>query len=293
MYRSIIRRALGLAILASFAAALPAAADEVVARMGRYEVKASELERLLAQGGVQLRGDAQNLQAALDRLARTEVIRKALLAEAMEKGWDKKPEVTARIQRAREQVVVSAYVSNMVQPPADFPSDADVKAVYDGNQQSFAVPAQYRVAQIFVPAADGNGAQKAADLAKQAKAAGADFAGLARRHSKHAQSAAQGGDMGWLAEQAMGPAIRPVVTRLAPGQVSDPVQTEQGWHILRVAEVRSPRIRTLEEVRPYLVNSLRARKAEENERAYVDGLTQKTPVTVNEAALSKIRGAAK
>lgn len=280
-------------LLAGLLAAAPVAADEVVARMGKHEVKASELEQLLSQQGVQLTGDAQDLQAGLGRLARTEAVRKALLAEATAKGWDKKPEIAARIRRAREQVVISAYVGSLVQPPADFPSDATVKAVYDGNQKAFAVPVQYRVAQIFVPAADSDGAQKAADLAQQARKSGADFAALARQHSKHVESAARGGDMGWLTEQVMVPAVRPVLTGLAAGQVSDPVKTDQGWHVFKLLDIRAAGTRPLEEVRGVIVNNLRLRKLQEGERAYIEEMIRKTPVTVNEAALAGIRSPAK
>jgi peptidylprolyl isomerase len=285
--------------LALIAAAVPAAAfaqsADTVARLGSIELKAADLKRLLDAEPPAVRAQIAASPQALDRIVRTELVRRAVLAEALAKGWDKRPEVAAQIERAREQVVVSSFVNGLARPGADYPSDAEVKAFYDANQGSLMLPRRYRVAQIYVKrpgekAAAEAAAKKVADALGRARAAGADFGALARSASEHAESAANGGEIGWVAEDNLIPEMRPVIARLAKGAVSEPVPTAEGWHVVKLLDVAEPAPAPLEQVRPSIANTLRLRKAQELERAYIDALLAKTPPSLNEAELAKLRG---
>jgi peptidylprolyl isomerase len=290
-YRTLL--AIPLAIVMSSALAQSA---DTVARLGSVELKAAELKALLEAEPPAVRAQIAASPEALDRIVRTELVRRAVLAEALAKGWEKRPDVAAQIERARSQVIVTTYVNNLARPPADFPSEAEIKAFYDANQQSLMLPKRYRVAQIYVKrpgdkAGADAAAKKVGDALAKARAAGADFAALARTTSEHAESAAAGGDMGWLAEDNLIPEIRPVIPRLAKGAVSDPVPTAEGWHLVKLLDSAEPSPAPLAEVRPAIVNTLRLRRAQELERAYIDALLAKTPPSLNEAELAKLRAA--
>jgi len=283
-----------MAWLAAAAMALPGTAmaqgaDEVVAKFGAVEVRSSDLRRILQTQDPISRDQLLKTPQALDRLIRTEAFRLALLGEARAKGWDKQPEVTEQLERARDQVVVTSYVNSLARPPASYPSDAELRAAYETAKGELQRPRQWRVAQIFVAAATAGGDKKAADLAAKAKAAGAQFATLARQGSEHAESAAQGGEMGWLAEGQVLPEIGSALASMKAGEVAGPVRSTAGWHVLRMAEERPAAQRSFEEVRDYLSNLLRARRAQENEAKVIDEMLAKNPIAVNEVALIRMR----
>lgn len=282
-------RALPAVLLAAACAAAAQGTDEVLARFGAIEVRGADLRRLVQAQDPALRGQLLRSPAALDRLVRTEAFRLALLAEARAKGWDKRPEVAAALERARDQALVENYVNALARPPADFPSEADLRQAYEGAKGELLRPRQWRVAQIFIAAASAGGEAKAADLARRAKAAGADFAALARQGSEHAESAARGGEIGWLAAAQTLPEVARALEGLRPGETSDPVRSGSGWHVLRVLEERPAAVRELAEVRDELASVLRARRARESEAKVFDDMLAKNPIAVNEVALIRLR----
>lgn len=105
----------------------------------------------------------------------------------------------------------------------------------------------------------------------------ADFAALARAHSEDA-SAAKGGDLGWLSPGDTVPEFERAMNALKPGEVSDPVQTPFGWHLIQVLERRNENM-SKERQRLLARQALRARKSDEayhewvrqlRDRAYVE-----------------------
>ncbi len=274
-------------------AAAPAWAQETVGRMGNVVITAAELKGLLEAQSPDARQALAASPDALEQSVRTELIRRAIAAEAQSRGWEKRPDVAARIARAREEVIVATYVNDLARPPADYPGNADVLAFYETNRDKLQLPRRYHVAQIYVKrpaekAAADAAAKKAADLAAKARAPGADFAALARAGSEH-ESAANGGDVGWLPETQTIPEIRPVLAKLSKGQVSEVVPSAQGWHILKLVDVAEAGPAPLESVRPQIVNTLRLQRARELERQYIDGLLAKTPLSIDRAALDKLK----
>lgn len=280
------RTAVLILFLASLAAWSPAArpADgDVIARMGGQAMTAGEVRRLLASNP-EAAVDAQTLE----RLLRTELVRRGVAVEARKQEVDKRPEVAARMERAAEVELVSAYVNDIARPPKDYPSESQLKAAYEANQSLFKAPARFRLSQIYVAGTDDKARKAAEDLHRQAGRKGADFADLARRQSGHAASAAQGGDMGWLAERDLMPAFRKALESLKKGEITPPVPGPEGFHILRLTDRKEAETLPLDKVREALTRTLRLRKAQEIESAYLDALLARTPIAVNGIALTEL-----
>jgi peptidylprolyl isomerase len=271
-----------------------AQADRVVARLGAFSLTAADVQKLVAAQPPEARAQIGMTPDALDRVVRTELVRRALLAEARKAGWDKQPEVIERIEHAREQVVVSSYMNRIARPPAGYPSDAEVAAYYEANKTSFMLPRRYHLAQIHIKrppdeAGASRAANRAVQLAEQARAPGADFAALASKASEHAESAARGGDMGWIEESNLAYELRPAMAQLAKSAVSEPIAGATGWHIVKHIDNKPEAPASLELARPAIVNALRMRRAQELERAYIDALLSKGAPTLDVAELDKIR----
>jgi len=265
---------------------LPALANpaEVIARMGDLSLTRAEVQQLADANPAEARS-----AVGLERMVRTEIIRRAVAAEARRQGFDKRPEVAARMEQAARQALVTAYVNDLSRPPETFPSEEQLRQAYEANKAALQTPRQYRLSQIYVAGTDDTARKRAEDLAREVRRRGADFAAVARRASQHAASAAQGGDMGWLAEADLQPAVREAVEKATKGDIVGPVQGPEGWHVLRLADRKEPEAASFEQVRDSLRNTLRLRRAAELEAAYLDALLARTPVTVNGIALEEMR----
>ena len=113
------------------------------------------------------------------------------------------------------------------------------------------------------------------------------FEDLARASSQHKPSALKGGDMGWAPETQILPEIRQVVAGMAKGEISAPIRSDVGWHVVRMLDTRPAAPRPLAEVTPLIIASLRQSKQQQDEQLYIVRMLQKTPVTVNQPLVRK------
>lgn len=260
-----------------------AADKDVVARLGELALTEADVRALVRE-----RPPGDMPAGELERLVRTELIRRAVAAEARRQAFDKKPEVAARMERAAEQALVTGYMNGIAQPPAGYPSAELLKQAYEANKEALALPPRLRLSQIYLDGVDDKTRKQAEDLAREARRKGADFAALARKSSRHAASAAKGGDMGWLAESELAPAFRQALAGLDAGAVSAPVAGAGGFHVLKVVERKAAEIQPFDQVRDSIARNLRLRKAAEIEQAYLDALLARNPLAVNGIALEAL-----
>lgn len=273
-----------------------ASAQDVIGQMGSVELHASEIKPIIEAQPPEARRQLASDPAQMERLVRQELVRKAVLAEAKQKGWDKRPELQPLIERARDQVIVGAYVSNVAKPAEGYPSEEELKQFYEANKTQLQAPAQYQIAQIFLPAPEGADKARADEAARKinelsarlGKSAG-DFAKLAKENSAHKESAEKGGEIGWIGEDQMVAEIRRAVARMNKGDISPPVKSAAGWHLIRLLDKRPPALRPLGEVRGNLVAAMRQRKMQEGERVYLEALSTKARPTINQIELGKIQ----
>ncbi len=288
-------------IVALAAVALQVQAQQsVVASMGPQQVRAAELKRIIDAQPPEVRRQLFTDLGALDRLVRSELVRKAILAEARQKKWDKRPDVQLLMERAREQALLTSYVNDLARPAPNYPSDDEIRGYYEASKANLTAPAEFLLAQIFVAVPEGAdkateaaAQKKATDLAARVQHAPADFAKVAREASEHKESAAKGGDLGWLAETQLIPEIRASVLRMTKGELSPPIRSGTGWHIVKLIDRKASSPRPLDEVRGSIVANMRLRKAQETERTYIEDLLGKAAVNINQAALQKLQGAIK
>jgi peptidylprolyl isomerase len=288
--------ALALGLTPGGATAVRAADDpnEVVGRVGGAEIKLGQVRDFLRAADPNLRQQAERDPQVLNRLVRTELGRMAVLAEARDKKWDQRPEIQALMEQARTNVMFGTYLQSVVQMPAGFPSDAEIQAAYETNKGNLMKPSEYHLAQIFLtvpPSADKGVTEavqrRAEELGRRARAKGTDFAALARESSDEKESAVKGGDLGWVSAQILLPEVRNVVGVMAKGEVSQPIRTATGYHIVKLVDTKPSVVAPLAEVREGLIQGLRQRKLEELQGAYLNAMLERNGLAINEVALRK------
>jgi len=150
--------------------------------------------------------------------------------------------------------------------PAAAPTEAELRAAYDANPGRFQSAEQRRARHILVAVGKATDDQAAAKKAAGLRARldkGEDFAALARESSDDTGSAANGGELGWAGKGTFVGPFEDALFAAKPGEITQPVRTEFGYHIIQLEEVRPGAQRSFEEVRPELLAEARARGAQD------------------------------
>lgn len=161
-------------------------------------------------------------------------------------------------------------------------TEEELRAAYAAHEADYQEPEQIRAAQLVVRELD-----EAKRLLAQLRG-GAKFADLARKYSLSAD-ARVGGDLGFFARGMMPPPFDAVVFSLDPGQLSDVVSTDYGFHLFRVLERRPARKRELSEVRGELEKRVLTEKRAAAQAQFLKDLRSKATVAINETTLQAIR----
>lgn len=243
-----ISRLLAVLVTASVAMAAHAQNVAVVNGVAIPQAKMDlQLKALAARG----QKDSPELRNAIKDSLVTAVL---IEQEATKKGLDKNPDVQAELEMARQSVIFRAYVQDyMKNNPV---SDAEIKAEYDKYKATQA-DKEYNVRHILV-----KDEKTAKDIIEQLKK-GAKFDKLAEKYSVDPGSKAKGGELGWNAPGNFVKPFAEAMTKLDKGQMSkEPVQSDFGFHIIKLDDVRSAKVPSFEEVKPQITEFLQRKKLE-------------------------------
>lgn len=151
---------------------------------------------------------------------------------------------------------------------------AEVKKFFEQNQRQFGIAESRQASHILIAAdksAGDDAKQKARALAEniaaEVKKNPARFAELAKKHSQDPGSAAKGGDLGSFSRGSMVKAFDDAVFGMKSGEISAPVESEYGYHIIRVTGITPGQMRTFDEARPQIEQELKKQSAS---RAYAE-----------------------
>ncbi len=141
----------------------------------------------------------------------------------------------------------------------------EIQSHYNDNIQQIQSPEQIRASHILLKteAKDEAAVRKQAeDILKQVKT-GADFAELAKKYSEDEASKATGGDLDYFGRGRMVPEFENAAFGMQPGQISDLVKTQYGFHIIKVVDKKPGTTRSLDEVRQQITDQLQSQKAQQ------------------------------
>ena len=245
---------LAVTLLAAPQATTPARAqaqpDKVIAKVSGVEIRESDLamaEEDMGQQAQQLEGDAKR-DALVGYLADVIIVSKAAEAKKVTEQKDFKSRMTfIRNKLAMEMLLVEEGKAAT--------TDAAMKKVYEEAVQKGGAEEEVRARHILVPTED----EAKAVLAEIKK--GTDFAELAKQKSKDPGAAAEGGDLGYFGKSQMVPEFAEAAFKMKKGDVSDPIKTQFGWHIIKVEDKRTKPAPTFENVKDQ-IETFVARRAQ-------------------------------
>jgi peptidyl-prolyl cis-trans isomerase C len=223
---------LGLALAAALATVAvlhvraQQAQDPVLARVNGVEIRQSDLALVEADIGSNLppaTGDARR-DALLSFMIDVTVLAGAAEGQKLGEG----PEFAQKLVYARRKALMEALLDKTSKSAA---TDEAMKKLYDDSVKKLTPEKEVRARHILVETED-----KAKEIAQKLKAGG-DFAALAKENSKD-PGAPDGGDLGFFAKSQMVPEFAEAAFKLEKGQISDPVKTQFGWHVIKVEDTR-------------------------------------------------------
>lgn len=197
------------------------------------------------------------------------------------------------VPETRKIEYVSFDISNL---PGGKPqvTDAEIQTYYNQHQDQYEVKEQVKTRHILiaVPASadaktDAAAKAKAEDILKQIKAGG-NFADLARKNSDDPGSKDQGGELPLIPTSGLDPAYAKAAMALNPGQTSDLVRSQFGYHIIQTEQKEAAHTKPLDEVKAEIVPILEQQKAGATEQTYAASLTaDATKNGIDKAAADK------
>ncbi|SDR60895.1 peptidyl-prolyl cis-trans isomerase C [Rhizobiales bacterium GAS113] len=237
--RSLLGSTLAIALIS---AAVPARAenapDKVVATVNGAPIKDSDLVIAEQDLGSQLQSVPE--AAKRDYLIRFLADLKLGAQAAEAAKLQDTPDFAARMQYYRDKILLDDL---MVKEGAKADTPEARKKLYDDTVTKLPPETELHARHILVE--DEAIAKQVAERAKK----GEDFAALSKEFSKDPGSATDGGDLGWFTKDKMVKEFSDAAFKLEPGQTSDPVKSQFGWHVIKVEEKRTKPVPAFEEVK--------------------------------------------
>ncbi|MFJ3054344.1 peptidylprolyl isomerase [Herbaspirillum sp. NPDC087042] len=250
-----------LLVLLFAIASIPAFAQNLAVVNGKA-IPSSRADLMIKQMTAQGQPDSPQLRGAV----KEELInREILMQEADKQGLANSTDVKNQLELARQSIVIRALIADYLKKNPV--SDADIKAEYD-KFKAQAGDKEYHARHIL----EDKKEDAEAIIAKLK--AGTKFEDLAKQ-SKDTGSAANGGDLDWATPASFVKPFSDAMVALKKGDVTQtPVQTQFGWHVIKLEDVRPAKVPTLDEVKPQIAEALQQKKLQ----AYQEQLRGKAKV---------------
>ncbi|WP_299656440.1 peptidylprolyl isomerase [Methylobacterium sp.] len=219
-------------------AAAPVAPETVVAKVNGAAITAGDLAIASEDPALSLPGvdDAQKKTLLVDYMIDLKVGSQA--AEAAKIGDS--PDFQRKLAYFKDKLLLDEYLEREAKKAA---TPEAAKALYDQTVKAMKPEEEVHARHILVESED-----EAKKIAARIKA-GEDFAKVAGEVSKDPGSKTEGGDLGWFTKERMVAPFAEAAFKMNPGQVSDPIKTQFGWHVIKLEEKRTKPVPTFAEMK--------------------------------------------
>ena len=211
------------------------------------------------------------------------IMNNLLFEEGQKAGYDKDPDIQRQVDDLKKRLVVQQVMRQYQTPPTI--SDEQVRKYYDDNPTLYSTT-QIKASHILV---------KDEDTAKQilidVRAHPEKFADLAKEKSTDTSSAQKGGDLGMFGAGRMVPEFERTAFALKPGEISEVVKTQYGYHIIQVTERKEGEPKPFDQVKEQIRATLRNKGLQDQVQGHFDALKKQAGLTIDDTALERINPA--
>lgn len=248
--------------------ASPAFADDyVMMKVNNQDVTSAEVQHMWE--GLFPAGQAPAFDTVKpdmkEKILRAVMAERLLYGEAVKAGVEKSEKLQSELNDVKKKLVVRTFLDSKT---SDLITDADLKKEYDALVSSMKDEKEVRARHILLASEDD------AKEAKKKLDSGKSFEEVARDFSKDPGSAKQGGDLGYFTKDKMVPEFATAAFAMKKGEVSSPVKSQFGYHIIKVEDTRKVTAPTFNEVKDQLKGKLQEKKLND----YIAGLVKSADV---------------
>jgi len=244
--------------------------DTVVATVNDHPITASEIEQRLQTLPPQVRGQFATGERR-KQLVEQVILGYLMAEEATKEGLDHSPEFKQGMAQAKESLLARMYMKKHVEEEGQ-PSDDELKKEYEKRLPQLSPPAQIHARHILVKT------KAEAEAARKRVVEGGEAFEAVAKEVSTGPSAPKGGDLGFFGKGRMVPAFEKAAFALKKGEVSEPVQTQFGWHVIKVEEKQERKAPTFEEIKGRLAQQMVQDRYRTQLKTLADGLKAKARI---------------
>ena len=225
----------------------------------KAELELSDLQKTLSVLDANQRKSVLADEKVFRAFVEKEADNVSVLIAARSNKVDQSEKTLIIAQRGVDNIVRELYLNQLLTSkiPADFPTDKQVQEYYDKNKDNFVIEERVHTWQIFLPIKEDMSVKdiellkkKAESITNNLKKKKTDFVSAANEYSKHEASRLSGGYMGLIKISEFKPEIKAAIKKLKQGEISKPIKTDEGLHILKRGAIVPKQDITLEQVKP-------------------------------------------
>jgi peptidyl-prolyl cis-trans isomerase C len=261
-----------LAVAFSVASNAPEAAaqDKVLAKINNQTITENDLKEMVASFPDKSYQTPEGQSKALDYLVNIHV----MAAEAQKQGLDKDPEIQRLLAYTTKDLLARVYLDKVTKN-LPTPTEAEAKAYYEKNREQFVIPESVLLRHVLVKTEKE--AKEVLDRLKK----GEKFGDIANQVSI-CPSRAKGGSLDWLPKGTLVKEIEDEAFAMKNGQISGPIKSRFGYHVLLLEDKRAPQETSFEQVKDSIIERLKFEGQQEQYEKLAADLRKKMNVQVTQ-----------
>lgn len=265
-------------------------ADSVLVESSLVKITSLDMEARLQRIPEENRTEVLGSKARIAKLLEDLLVNRTLAQQAREAGLGKTPLFRKEVELFEDSMLVNRWLDKQVEA-LKLPSfDARARELYRLDEKQYEIPAQVHASHILVDT-KSRSKQEALERAKEIRGKvqqGASFEAVAEEFSDDTSAKNNKGDLGFFeATRMVKPFSNAAFAMSKPGEISEPVYTQFGYHIIKFHELKPARLKPFEEVKNEIVNGLKSKYQQEYRSSLISKVKNDPSLKMNEAEVDK------
>lgn len=265
-------------------------AEHVLLETKQVRITGADFEASLARIPEENRAEVLSSKARISKLLENLIITKTLAAKARSAGIDRDPQMLKQVELAAENVLAAAYLSQQAKAIKLPDFDSRARELYRANVEKYTIPGRVRASHILVDTKSRTpeeALQRAREIRAQALG-GKSFDALALEYSDDPSAKKNKGELGFFEPGRM---VKPfsdaAFAMNAPGEISEPVKTSFGYHIIQLHEKQAKEMRPFEAVKQEIVSGLQEQYIAGHKQKINDEILADPSMKLHEEAVNR------
>ncbi|MGB9668451.1 MAG: peptidylprolyl isomerase [Thermosulfidibacteraceae bacterium] len=250
------------------------AEEKILARVNNETITTKDLEEAISTLPPQFRAvvseDSELKKKLLDRL----IEERLLIQEMKRAGVKEDEEIRRKVERFREALLLEKFLKDKFSNATA--TDDEIKSYYENHKEEFKQPEIYELSYISIK--DEQKLKKAVEELKK----GTPFEEVAKKYSEDEETKNKGGYLGEVSVDGISDPFKNIISRLKPGEFTEPIKSENGYQIIKVIDKKPARILNLGEVREKIKDKLTSEKQQKEYEKFIKELKARSRIEVAE-----------